>query len=1369
MKNCLGKRIIAGLLCLVVLAGSELTGLTNIVGDLFAAEEQEFEEPKTDVQTAEIEVELEEYQELESETLEELGTEVSEDPVSEALLEAETPEESEIPAPETPSEPEEPSKLEAPAPDVSSESEATTPDDIEGSEISEELKNLETPDDTTAVTTPDEMAAPEAPVDTQTPQIVDEASEDTNQAELSNPEDIDNVSVPTDTELPADTADTSDDTKTEQPVDSDTVSPEENPEVTDEEEEVWPEYDRDCTSDDGKVKVHVTAEEGVFPENTELIVKAIVPQDVEALEADEEVSEDEVQEAKAIQERFDAVQKELEESVAEDETKEIAGFFAYDISFWTEIKDEETEETRLVEVEPNGEVQVSMESEDGLLPEEVIDQEEISNIDLVHMKETEEGLELEILEDASIETTEEVVAEVKTIEFYSEEFSVYAVVWTKKEGLQELEYTDDDMKIIVKEKTKGSIPKGAILDVVSLAEEKEETKEQYQEIEKKLQESAQKEEYEVAGFLAYRFSLADQNNVPMPLQGEVEVTMEYKEAVVPAGVTDQSTDVSMAMINPEVTEGGTEDVLVKEGDLDTLNVTETQAVRSASFTADNLKPTVAMVWKAEPLIVTSLEIVDDIINSGQLKVKMNEEQKAAIDEMVAEARQAAEDRSELFNEYDVVHYVWYKNINGGGFQRVQSKGKNYNLADDGSWLNVVLDEGALNDKQTSVKYKVRLVLNNVEQILEDESKAVYSVSHWNEVRNGSFETPVIEANLGYEQLKSGREDLVWETTGKGEQNGSPNHDIEIINMKKMLSNSEAKNQYGWNDTWKATVPDGEQFAEINCETEGALYQDVLTVPGEQLNYWFSHRARPLGLTQSNIMYVVIMPTRIAEEGIDGKGALDTYERLDSVIKLSFNTKKEYGIVTERCVANVAKWTENKGTYTPITYSTRFFFVSANANSRTKGNYIDNIGFSQKLPPANPGKFDIQITKTIEGFTSQELNLSDLNDQEKSEAIKNKIGNLSFKITARYPSDAEAEDIPLNNQTISIVDEGWKWKENVDGTYTGIYKFPSQSIDSGTQYIYSIEEIKEENDSYNCQDTLEIVGGTVQDDGRSTLLGEKSAVTFKFTNTYSPKTSELTIHKVWKDAGNTYNVRPTEVEILVETSTDGTNWKHYVTEGHNDGKYILSVPGSVSENGNPNQWSYSLEVSSSAQYRFTVVDSDSHYTSPTEPIVLGRDQKEVTITSVLNWKMLKQGSIADQSGKYPLLANAIFELKDLEKKIIATGESDENGVITWTSNESSFDLKNLEGTYTITETKAPGGFSLAESDWQITFEEGIPKVNTPKQYVMTETGVDLIFKNTPLYELPSTGGDGIFVYMISGTLLMIASMLALYKRKLAGRC
>ena len=39
-----------------------------------------------------------------------------------------------------------------------------------------------------------------------------------------------------------------------------------------------------------------------------------------------------------------------------------------------------------------------------------------------------------------------------------------------------------------------------------------------------------------------------------------------------------------------------------------------------------------------------------------------------------------------------------------------------------------------------------------------------------------------------------------------------------------------------------------------------------------------------------------------------------------------------------------------------------------------------------------------------------------------------------------------------------------------------------------------------------------------------------------------------------------------------------------------------------------------------------------------------------------------------------------------------------------------------------------------------------------------------FDNVMAYELPSTGGPGIFVYTIGGTLLLMAAVLLIYKMK-----
>ena len=74
-----------------------------------------------------------------------------------------------------------------------------------------------------------------------------------------------------------------------------------------------------------------------------------------------------------------------------------------------------------------------------------------------------------------------------------------------------------------------------------------------------------------------------------------------------------------------------------------------------------------------------------------------------------------------------------------------------------------------------------------------------------------------------------------------------------------------------------------QFAELNCQAAGALYQDVLTIEGRPLNYYLEHRARggvknvPSTTPEYDTMYLVIMPTQIAvEEPLTTQEQLQTY-------------------------------------------------------------------------------------------------------------------------------------------------------------------------------------------------------------------------------------------------------------------------------------------------------------------------------------------------------------------------------------------------------------------------------------------------------------------------------------------------------------
>ena len=89
-----------------------------------------------------------------------------------------------------------------------------------------------------------------------------------------------------------------------------------------------------------------------------------------------------------------------------------------------------------------------------------------------------------------------------------------------------------------------------------------------------------------------------------------------------------------------------------------------------------------------------------------------------------------------------------------------------------------------------------------------------------------------------------------------------------------------------------------------------------------------------------------------------------------------------------------------------------------------------------------------------------------------------------------------------------------------------------------------------------------------------------------------------------------------------------------------------------------------------------------------------------------------------------------------------------------------------GTYTLRETKAPSGYSKLVDSITITVtKDGIQISENNKVQLNQTNGIyELIIKNDMLYSLPSTGGSGIYLYMIGGILLMFAAAWILYKNK-----
>jgi len=165
-----------------------------------------------------------------------------------------------------------------------------------------------------------------------------------------------------------------------------------------------------------------------------------------------------------------------------------------------------------------------------------------------------------------------------------------------------------------------------------------------------------------------------------------------------------------------------------------------------------------------------------------------------------------------------------------------------------------------------------------------------------------------------------------------------------------------------------------------------------------------------------------------------------------------------------------------------------------------------------------------------------------------------------------------------------------------------------------------------------------------------------------------------------------------------------------------------------------------------------------------------DNPNRIITNVENSKKIKIVKTSTKSDSY-LLDGAEFTLVDSNGNPVIIGE--DNTSNTYVSNGGIVLEAGLNaGTYTLTEIKAPSGYSKLAEPIQFEVTSTDVRLKTSSDKVIIEKSTDgtaedmwiIKVKNDALYELPETGGNGIFWYTIGGMLLMMAAALILYKRQ-----
>ena len=363
---------------------------------------------------------------------------------------------------------------------------------------------------------------------------------------------------------------------------------------------------------------------------------------------------------------------------------------------------------------------------------------------------------------------------------------------------------------------------------------------------------------------------------------------------------------------------------------------------------------------------------------------------------------------------DGVTYTWYRSKTGadGSWQQVTGQavnGSDKNLtAEHPHALNAALDTLLARQSDPSAadtdRYHYKVDVASGSSTLQAEAQVNYYV----QLQNGSFEYPVVsDGNFASDRFcypndhqrahflqtrdAETTSSIYWYTTTECNRwgDGVKGKFIEIADATTTVYTDTVIT--GWdrkgnaiketytdpNDVTQAyaigKAYDGGQFAELNCQAYGALYQDVLTVPGATLNWSLAHAGRD----GTDTMALLIAPVDVAQDITDALKNKTTRAAIQEALNGSITVNGvnvpicNYivdGNISDGCTA----WGVHNGTYTVPAgqYVSRFFFVavaSASGDSEEglkRGNLIDRVWFSTDPVPPAAGSGILRVTKTL---------------------------------------------------------------------------------------------------------------------------------------------------------------------------------------------------------------------------------------------------------------------------------------------------------------------------------------------------------------------------------------------------------------------
>ena len=262
----------------------------------------------------------------------------------------------------------------------------------------------------------------------------------------------------------------------------------------------------------------------------------------------------------------------------------------------------------------------------------------------------------------------------------------------------------------------------------------------------------------------------------------------------------------------------------------------------------------------------------------------------------------------------------------------------------------------------TIKHLAQVNLYAVWKTTPEEGKVSYPVV----LQNGGFESP--EISVYYQHLagavigERAIEDpnaIGWSTTASD----------NMVEIGRLTGGAAA--QYGLSG-----VREGQQFAELNANTAGLLYQRIATLPHTTLYWGFSHRARGSEGIEKETMSMWIgsaeqieqareIYDRFANTKAGDANHLSAEEARAKIAALAEEQQFTNIVHTaERNTDDKSAWEDIQGVFVvpserPVTeYAFASWVVSTNGNASSYGNLLDRVYLSDSIPLE---RYDLTVT------------------------------------------------------------------------------------------------------------------------------------------------------------------------------------------------------------------------------------------------------------------------------------------------------------------------------------------------------------------------------------------------------------------------